>query len=123
MTRGSDIIYTLVLKNVDLDQVEEAYVTVEQNRGDRTGDDIEVTKHGAVSYDENGVAIVASWSELDFDYEHNAIVFKLDQKDTFMFESGTAEVQIRMKSIHGGWFSTITNTIRVNPILYTKVLP
>lgn len=122
MTRGSDIIYTLVLKNIDLDQVAEVFVTVEQNRGSRTGDDIEVTKEGRVAYDEDGTPTEDPNNEVNFDFENNAVVFTLDQRETLMFESGVAEVQLRLRGIHGNLITTIANTIRVNPVLYTKVL-
>lgn len=122
MTRGSDIEYTLVLKEIELDQIVEAYVTVEQNRGSRTGDDIEVTKEGSVFYEQDGTPVEDPNNEISFDYENNAIKFVLEQKETLMFESGVAEVQLRLRTIYGNLITTTANTIRVNPVLYTKVL-
>lgn len=122
MTRGGDIQYALVLKNIELKEVVSAHATIEQDRGNRTGDDIEVTKYGEVTYDEEGNAVESEDNELHFDYEHNAIIFTLDQKDTFMFESGTAEVQLRLKTVYDTHIPTLINTIRVNPVLFTKVL-
>ena len=122
MTRGSDIRYTLVLKNIDLKEIGEVYATIEQDRGSRTGDDIEVTKYGKVTYDASGIPTEDENNQVHFDFDENAVEFDLDQKDTLMFESGTAEVQLRMISVYGTIIGTLTNRIRVNPVLYTKVL-
>lgn len=122
MTRGSDIQYMLILKNIDLKEIGEVYATIEQDRGSRTGDDIEVTKYGKVTYDAGGVPLEESDNQVHFDFENNAVIFDLDQKDTLMFESGTAEVQLRMISVYGTNIGTLINRIRVNPVLYTKVL-
>jgi len=122
VTRGGDIFYTLVLKNIELDQIAKARVTIEQNRGNRTGDDIEVTKNGAVTYDEDGVATEVEGSEVHFDYENNAVTFSLEQIETYAFDSGTAEVQLKLTTIYGNVIPTLINTIRVNPVLNTEVL-
>lgn len=122
MTRGGDIVYTLILKNIELDQIAKARVTVEQNRGNRTGDDIEVTKDGAVTYDSDGVATEVEGSKVHFDYEHNAVTFELSQIETYAFDSGTAEVQLKLTTIYGTVVPTLINTIRVNPVLNTEVI-
>ena len=122
MTRGSDIRYTLVLRNIDLREIGEVYATIEQDRGSRTGDDIEVTKYGKVTYDDAGLPTEDPNNQVHFDFDENAVEFDLDQKDTLMFESGTAEVQLRMISVYGTNIGTLINRIRVNPVLYTKVL-
>ena len=122
MTRGGDIQYTLVLKNIELDQIAKARVTVEQNRGNRTGDDVEITKGGAVTYDEDGVATEVDGSKVHFDFEHNAVTFSLSQIETYAFDSGTAEVQLKLTTIYGSVIPTLINTIRVNPVLNTEVI-
>lgn len=122
MTRGGDIEYTLILKNIELDQIAKARVTVEQNRGNRTGDDIEVTKDGSVVYDEDGIGKEVEGSKVHFDYENNALRFSMSQIETYAFDSGTAEVQLKLTTIYGSVIPTLINTIRVNPVLNTEVI-